>query len=174
MGSKQNRKYKVPIKSTERQTLGQRIKWLRAQQKPPMTQLQLADRAHVNIRNVLNFERDRSTSKQFETLYRIAVALNCYLFINLRMKAPRYPENRTFPPQAVFPPGLPELPPPPEWKGKASVEARVLAAKVLRYPWRTDHQRQWRARHKATSGKTGKKKPEPETADTPHKPPEQP
>jgi transcriptional regulator with XRE-family HTH domain len=145
------RRYKGNIRSSEYQTLGQRITWLRAKQKPVMTQKQLSDISGVDISIIINIEKDRNTKVTLKTLNYISHALGCKIFINMRplhQKQSCYAEGECAP-------VLPELPAVPPRTQKASVQARVLAAEVLRSGWLAVGQRRRARQHKAISETPG-------------------
>lgn len=147
------RRYKIKpkIKSSEYQTLGQRIAWLRAKQKPVMTQRQLSDISGVKINIIRAIEKDRHTRVTLLTLNYISHGLGCVIFVNLR---PLLQKQSCYAKEECLP-VLPELPAVPKRTAKASVEARVQAAKVLRSGWSAVHRRRVarrRAKISETSG----------------------
>lgn len=143
-----------PVRSGTRQTVGERIRWLRAKQKPFMTQQQLADRARVKLATMVAIERTAPSQLniRLSTLKKIAHALDCQLFINIKSKPCRVGEEC-----------LPldhDLPPLPKRKGRTSVQGRVLAAKYGNWPWKNYRRGKRPVRHKETSYNAGFDGPE--------------
>ena len=140
-------KLKGPLRSNERQTIGERIRWLRAKQKPYMTQAQLAFRSRIPWRHIAAIEGGdlSANNMKLNTLKRIAHALDCQLFVNLR---PKPLKN-----EVGCLPLCPELPPLPKRTGKTSGPNLRLAELNGRSPYKTVRQRKYREQRKATSEK---------------------
>jgi len=157
------------------QTLGQRIRWLRAYQRPPMTQRQLADTAGVALKTIIDLERDKGVNFQLFTINHIGNALGCQVYINFKRRGGRSRPNlrpgRTCLPEVASLPIVPELPPVPECFDKSSGKDLERALRTLRYPWKAVYQRKLFARRIKTSGTGDKKNAEPETEDKPREPP---
>lgn len=115
--------------SSSRQTLGQRIRWLRAHQHPVMTQRQLADITGIRMETIREIEQDRQINIELSTLRKLAWALQCMIFVNLKAKPSLKAEGECQLPSL-------ELPPPPKRRGIISEAARKRALAVARYPWK--------------------------------------
>lgn len=133
-------------RSTATQSLPERLRFLRGQMKPVMTQKQLADRSGVHITHICMIERGHlsANNMKMNTLRRIAHALNCQVYINIK-SLPSFSE-------AECQPLGPELPPLPKRTGKASVVARWRAELNARYLYKKLDRTQRPAPRKATSG----------------------
>ena len=130
--------------SNTRQTLGQRIRWLRAHQKPPMTQQQLADISGISLQEVSLLELDKIPNINTITLRKLAHAMDCLVYVNIKWK----PSKAAGECQLL----ALDLPPPPKRCGRPSERVLHEAAEVLRYPWKTLHRQRYASRRKGTSG----------------------
>src|SRR6266705_2833103 len=133
------------VRHSEFQTLPERIKYLRAKQKPYMTQAQLAFRSRMPWRQIAAIEGGdlSANNMKMNTLKRIAHALDCQLFVNLR---PKPLKN-----EVGCLPLCPELPPLPKRIGKTSGPNLRLAELNGRSPYKTVRQRKSHEQRKATS-----------------------
>lgn len=143
-------------RSDHLQSLPERLKWLRATQKPVMTQKQLADRSGVHISKICKIEQGNlsANNMKLNTLRRLAHGLNCRVYINIKSLP-------SFAVEECQPLG-PELPPLPERTDKASVEGRRRAGLILRSPYRKPVRKPRPAPHKATSETEHRPDAEPE------------
>ena len=109
------------INSSDHQTLPERIRWLRAKQKPFMTQKQLAEIARMEVKTIHLIEKGNMSAlnMKLNTLKRIAYALGCRVYITIKSK----PSRRGVECQPLDH----ELPPLPKRTGKSSVQGRMLA-----------------------------------------------
>ncbi len=132
------------IRHNEYQTLPERIKYLRAKMRPFMTQRQLAQRAQMQERVIAAIETGNlsANNMKLNTLKRIAHALDCQLFVNLRPKPLKH--------EVGCLPLCPELPPLPKRFGKTSGPNLRLAELHGRSPYKTFRQRKYQKRHKET------------------------
>ena len=135
------------VRHSEYQSLPERIKYLRAKQKPYMTQAQLAFRSRIPWRQIAAIEGGdlSANNMKLNTLKRIAHALDCKLLVNLR---PKPLKN-----EVGCLPLCPELPPLPKRTGKTSGPNLRLAELHGRSPYKTVRQRKYREQRKATSEK---------------------
>lgn len=136
----------APPRANEFQTLPERIRYLRSRMKPVMTQQQLADRSGVDASRIGQIERGvmGANNMRLSTLRKIAHALNCQVFINIK-SLPSFSEGECQP-------SGPELPPLPERTGKASVEARWRAELNVHYRGKRLDRKLRPVPRKATSG----------------------
>jgi len=110
-----------------------------------MTQEQLAFRSRIPARHIAAIESGdlSANNMKLNTLKRIAHALNCNLFVNLR---PTPLKN-----EVGCLPLCPELPPLPKRTGKTSGPNLRLAELHGRSPYKTFRQRKYHEQRKATS-----------------------
>ena len=129
---------------SEYQSLPERIKYLRAKQKPYMTQAQLAFRSRMPWRQIAAIEGGdlSANNMKLNTLKRIAHALDCKLLVNLR---PKPLKN-----EVGCLPLCPELPPLPKRTGKTSGPNLRLAVLHGRSPYKNYRRRKRRESHKET------------------------
>src|SRR6266481_1709811 len=113
--------------------------------KPYMTQRQLAQRAGMQERIIAAIEGGNlsANNMKLNTLKRIAHALDCQLFVNLR--------PRPLKKGAACLPLCPELPPLPKRFGKTSGPNLRLAELHGRFPYKNYRRRKHREPRKATS-----------------------
>lgn len=146
---KRKKKKNVPkgaIYCSSYQTLPERIRWLRARSKPYMTQSQLAERAGLTQIQISDVENCDTTTINMElnTLRRIAHALGCSIFINIK--------SRPSPISKECQPLGHTLPPLPKWSGKMTEKDRKLAARFGNYPWKKNPPKKYRTSHARTFG----------------------
>lgn len=134
--------------SNHRQTLGERIRWLRAKSKPYMTIKQLSTLSGVDIATISLVERGDPArlNVKLDTIRRLAYALDCQIFINIKRKP--YPSS-----EECLPLGH-TLPPLPKLKRKATERGHRLAEVYGSYPWKNYRQRKRRQSPKSTSDKS--------------------
>ena len=136
----------APPRSSTCQTLPERIKYLRAKQKPYMTQKQLSIITGVPEKTIIDIEKGdlSANNMKLNTLRRLGNALGCRVYINLK-SIPSKAEGECQPLG-------PELPPPPVRTGKTSAANRRLALLHGQSPQRKYNQRARLLRQKETSG----------------------
>lgn len=140
----------VPPRVNEYVTLGKKIKYLRAKMKPVMTQVQLADRAGVDIQTIWRVENDwpKAANMQLNTIKKIAHALDCHVFINFRKRSESKPSRAEGEFQLLYP----EAQPLPERPYKVSGRALYRALSNVRSYQKSYRRRPYHEQHKATSG----------------------
>ncbi len=79
---------KGTVNCSERQTVAERIKYLRANQKPYLTQRQLAERSGLSFDTIWRIENEhtKGLNTKLKTIIRIAHALDCKVFINIKSR----------------------------------------------------------------------------------------
>ena len=146
---KRKKTFDGPVYSSDRQTLPERIRYLRATHKPYMTQTQLAQRMGTKQLYISKLERARpeSFNMRLNTLRRLAHALDCKVFINIK---------RTLNPRSEECLPLPhELPPHPPLPHKILAVNRKLVARYERLRGKKVLPPKHQKRHAKTSGKQG-------------------
>lgn len=149
MRVKVKRRKKGLIRSNIHQTLPQRIKWLRMNQKPYMTQTQLSELSRVSQDMISRLENCNTSAlnMRISTLKKIAQALGCQIYVNLKVR-PSQSEAECLPLDH-------DLPPLPKQKRRTTDRHRALVAKYGNSPWKEPPQPKRSSRSKATSGKRG-------------------
>lgn len=134
-----------PVYTNEHQALHQRLRWLRQNQKPYMTQEQLATASGVSISFIKSYEVGGVVHMSTETLRKLAHGLGCKLTIRMTRLSNREIID-------CLPEG-PPLPPVPKRKSKISAEARTRALSRERSPWSVARQQRLE-RSRKSSGET--------------------
>lgn len=124
-------KNKVP-KSNQFQTLPERLKWLRQNMTPYMTQEQLAVASGVSLSRIQAYENGKDKDMRPSTMKKLASALGCSITIRLMRLSDRE-IMECQPGGLVVPPVLRQA-------GKISVEARTRALSRERSPWSVSRQ----------------------------------
>jgi len=80
---------KTPPYCNSRQTLPERVKWLRVRQQPFMTQAQLSQLSGVQLQTIIAMEKGdmKAMNMKLSTLRRIAHALGCQVYINIKSRS---------------------------------------------------------------------------------------
>ena len=133
--------------ANEFQSLSQRLRWLRQNQKPYMTQEQLAYASGVSVQFIRLYETGGQIHMGTETIQKLAAALGCRFSIRLKRLSNR--ETMEFPA-----PSSP-LPPVPKRQGKISVQARTQAELRECSPWTAFHQRKQERLRKSSAETEG-------------------
>ena len=140
-----------PIQANEYQRLGDRIRYLRSQTRPVMTQQQLADRAGLNIDTIgmIETSHPRGFNPSLVTLKKIAHALDCRVFVTIR---PRVTKRKPVPGAMECLLEYPEAPVLPKRTHKASGRALFQAGLTARSYLKNYRRRKYHEQHKVTSG----------------------
>lgn len=144
---KTKRSTRTPTRSNDRQTLGERIKWLRAKSNPYMTLKQLATLSGIPEAKLFLIEKSdpKFVNLELNTLRKIAHALDCKIFINLKRKPSPLSEE-------CLPLGH-DLPPIPKLKRKWTEAGHRLAVEHGSYPWKNYRRKKRQPSPKSTSDK---------------------
>lgn len=142
---KARKKMTAPMRSSDRQTLGERIRWLRAHAKPYMTlkQLSLLSGVKIGLLTQMENNSDKKLNFNINTLRKIAHALDVKIFINLKRKPSLLSEE-------CQPLGH-DLPPLPKLKRKWTEQGHRLAVEHGSYPWKNYRRKKRPKSPKSTS-----------------------
>jgi len=129
-----------PVYTNEHQALHQRLRWLRQNMQPYMTQEQLATASGVSLSFIKSYEVGGVAHMSTDTIRKLAHGLGCKMTIRLM----RVSDREIIDCLTEGPP-LPAVPKRPD---KISVEARTRALSRERSPWSEARQQRLARRRK--------------------------
>jgi transcriptional regulator with XRE-family HTH domain len=120
-----------------------------------MTQRQLCDRAKISMDTIRLIENDKAHNLEMKTLKKIAHALDCLVYVNIKVhqRSQNSPKSKPNHISREFPLEYPEAPPLPLRKAKVSGKALWRAVLNVHSYQKNYRRRKYAEQHKVTSGK---------------------